>query len=176
MRKKKFPTEEINHVGAGGLWAEHVDNRGFEAGGQATLSEFAPWFILGDELLLVLSKDRSSCFERTKVALPMEVFYSSKAKVFNPNSRLQLTTTQAGVIWFDQVSLMPVDTYKGYGFRNDLFKMPADIKLAFLIFPGGCFIEGNRLPNVVRWKDTIGPWEEGLDTMAMFGITGQMMD
>ncbi|XP_074378950.1 alpha-L-arabinofuranosidase 1-like [Apium graveolens] len=55
---------------------------------------------------------------------------------------------------------MPVYTYKGYGFRNDLFKMLADIKPAFLRFPGGCFTEGNRLRNAVRWKDTIGPWEE----------------
>ncbi|KAL8126585.1 hypothetical protein AgCh_013740 [Apium graveolens] len=62
----------------------------------------------------------------------------------------------------------------GYGYRNDLFKMLADIKPAFLIFLGGCFIEGNRLPNAVRWKDSIGPWEEGLDTTVMFGITGQM--
>ncbi|KAK1365909.1 Non-reducing end alpha-L-arabinofuranosidase [Heracleum sosnowskyi] len=228
--------EEINHAGAGGLWAELVDNRGFEAGGQATPSDIAPWFILGDETLLVLSTDRSSCFEHNKVALRMEVFCDSKgpiicpaegvgvynpgfwgmnieqgmnyklilylrsynpinvsasltdstgsqtlatvkiiassvsnwtrmeflfaAEATNPNSRLQLTTTQSGVIWFDQVSLMPVDTYKGRGFRNDLFKMLADIKPAFLRFPGGCFIEGNRLPNAVRWKDTIGPWEE----------------
>ncbi|KAL8126584.1 hypothetical protein AgCh_013739 [Apium graveolens] len=77
--------EEINHAGAGGLWAELVDNRGFKAGGQATPSDIAPWFILGDESLLVLSTDRSSCFERTKVALPMEVFCSSKGSMICPN-------------------------------------------------------------------------------------------
>ena len=42
----------------------------------------------------------------TKVELQLE------AKGSNANSRLQLTTTKKGAIWFDQVSLMPVDTYK----------------------------------------------------------------
>ena len=35
-----------------------------------------------------------------------------EAKGTNPNSRLQLTTSRKGVIWFDQVSAMPLDTYK----------------------------------------------------------------
>lgn len=30
----------------------------------------------------------------------------------NHNSRLQLTTSKKGVIWFDQVSAMPLETYK----------------------------------------------------------------
>ncbi|KAJ0979052.1 hypothetical protein J5N97_014526 [Dioscorea zingiberensis] len=42
----------------------------------------------------------------TKVELLLE------AKGTNVNSRLQLTTTRKSVIWFDQVSLMPLDTYK----------------------------------------------------------------
>ncbi|KAK3012089.1 hypothetical protein RJ639_012722 [Escallonia herrerae] len=82
------------------------------------------------------------------------------AKRTNHNSRLQLTTTKKGVIWFDQVSLMPLDTYKGHGFRNDLFKMLADLKPGFLRFPGGCFVEGEWLRNAFRWKETIGPWEK----------------
>lgn len=57
---------------------------GFEAGGQATPSDIDPWFILGDETLLVLSTDRSSCFERNKVALRMEVFCGSKGSVTCP--------------------------------------------------------------------------------------------
>lgn len=42
----------------------------------------------------------------------MKVEVLLEAKASNPNSRLQLTTTIAGVIWFDQVSVMPLDTYK----------------------------------------------------------------
>lgn len=37
-----------------------------------------------------------------------------QAKGTDAKARLQLTTTRKGVIWFDQVSLMPTDTYKVY--------------------------------------------------------------
>lgn len=40
----------------------------------------------------------------------MEVILQAKGT--DAKSRLQLTTTRKGVIWFDQVSLMPTDTYK----------------------------------------------------------------
>ncbi|XVE60936.1 hypothetical protein DITRI_Ditri06bG0000800 [Diplodiscus trichospermus] len=230
--------EEINHAGAGGLWAELVSNRGFEAGGSNTPSNIDPWSIIGDESSLIVSTDRSSCFERNKVALRMEVLCNSKgtnicpsegvgiynpgfwgmnieqgksykvvfyvrstgainiyvsftsldglqtlastniiasasdvsnwtkrevlleAKATNHNSRLQLTTSNKGVVWFDQVSAMPLDTYKGHGFRNELVEMLVDIKPRFIRFPGGCFVEGEWLRNAFRWKESIGPWEE----------------
>nr|ABV08816.1 alpha-L-arabinofuranosidase [Fragaria x ananassa] len=230
--------EEINHAGAGGLWAELVNNRGFEAGGPNTPSNIDPWSIIGSESSLLVSTDRSSCFERNKVALRMEVLCDSQganicpaggvgiynpgfwgmnvekgktysvtlyvrssgainvsvsltssnglqtlaaenimasvsevsnwtkfnvllvAKGTNPSSRLQLTTARKGLIWFDQVSAMPLDTYKGHGFRKDLVDMLADMKPQFLRFPGGCFVEGEWLRNAFRWKETIGQWEE----------------
>lgn len=46
---------------------------GFEAGGENTPSNFSPWIILGNESLLYVSTDRSSCFDRNRVALQMEV-------------------------------------------------------------------------------------------------------
>ncbi|XP_021745585.1 alpha-L-arabinofuranosidase 1-like [Chenopodium quinoa] len=230
--------EEINHAGSGGLWAELVDNRGFEAGGHHTPSNIKPWSIVGDESNIVLSTDLSSCFERNKVALRMDVlcdndgakscpsggvgvynpgfwgmnieqgksykvvFYvrstdsinidvsltSSngglvlatsnviadaakaanwtrmevmlEAKSSDPNSRLQLTTIKKGVLWIDQVSAMPTDTYKGHGFRKDLFEKLVDLEPRFVRFPGGCFVEGEWLRNAFRWKETVGPWED----------------
>ncbi|KAG2689874.1 hypothetical protein I3760_09G160800 [Carya illinoinensis] len=224
--------EEINHAGAGGLWAELVSNR---AGGPIIPSNIDPWSIIGDEdSSLTVSTDRSSCFELNKVALRMEVLCDTKGTnicpaggvgIYNPgfwgmniekgkkykvvfyvrssgaidvsvanasfeihltasqsfcfsslkldkdggpvgsnatnhNSRLQLTTTRKGVIWFDQVSAMPVDTYKGHGFRSELAEMLADLKPKFIRFPGGYFVLGNWLRNAFRWKATIGPWEE----------------
>ncbi|KAF7801381.1 Alpha-L-arabinofuranosidase 1 [Senna tora] len=230
--------EEINHAGAGGLWAELVSNRGFEAGGANIPSNIDPWTIIGNESTINLSTDRTSCFERNKIALRMDVLCDSEGSnicpadgvgVYNPgfwgmnieqgkkykvifyvrsagpislkisltssdgvakiasaditasasdvsnwkkvetvleasqtnqNSRLQLTTRSKGVIWLDQVSAMPMDTYKGHGFRNDLFQMLVDIKPRFLRFPGGCFVEGEWLRNAFRWKESVGPWEE----------------
>ena len=43
------------------------------------------------------------------------------AKGTNRTSRLQITTNKKGVVWFDQVSLMPEDTYKVYYSINVLF-------------------------------------------------------
>ncbi|XP_014491305.1 alpha-L-arabinofuranosidase 1 isoform X2 [Vigna radiata var. radiata] len=230
--------EEINHAGAGGLWAELVSNRGFEAGGPNTPSNIDPWTIIGNESSIIVETDRTSFFERNKVALRLEVLCDSEGDntcpdegvgVYNPgfwgmnieqgktykvifyvrsteslnltvslkgsngvgnlassaitgtaddfsnwtkvetllvakatdhNSRLQLTTTTKGVIWLDQVSAMPVDTYKGHGFRTELFEMLSALKPKFIRFPGGCFVEGEWLRNAFRWKATVGPWEE----------------
>ncbi|XP_061360541.1 alpha-L-arabinofuranosidase 1-like [Gastrolobium bilobum] len=223
--------EEINHAGAGGLWAELVSNRGFESGGQTVPSNIYPWSVIGDESSILVSTDHTSCFERNKIALRMEVLSNSpygvgisnpgywgmnieqgkkykvvfyvrsigliglkvslvgsddgvklastdiklsvgvngsmwekvetvlEAKGTNHDSSLQITTTNKGVLWLDQVSAMPLDTYKGHGFRKDLFQMVAELKPRFLRFPGGCFVQGLYSRNAFRWKDTIGPWE-----------------
>nr|KYP64032.1 Alpha-L-arabinofuranosidase 1 [Cajanus cajan] len=206
--------EEINHAGAGGIWAELVSNRGFEAGGPNTPSNIDPWSVIGNGSLINVETDRTSFFDRNKVALRLEVLCDSKgdnicpadgvgvynpgfwgmnieqgkkykvvfyvrsteslnltvsltgsngvgnlassvitgsalhfsnwtkvetllvAKETNRNSRLQLTTTTKGVIWLDQVSAMPLDTYKGHGFRSELVEMLADLKPKFIRFPG----------------------------------------
>ncbi|TVU50704.1 hypothetical protein EJB05_02091 [Eragrostis curvula] len=223
--------EEINHAGAGGIWAELVNNRGFEAGGPHTPSNIDPWSIIGDDSSVFVGTDRTSCFARNIVALRMEVlcddcpaggvgiynpgFWGMNieegkaynlimyvkapetteltvsltsadgqqnlasatitvggasnwtkleeklvAKGTNRTSRLQITTNKKGVVWFDQVSLMPADTYKGHGFRTELISMLLDLKPRFLRFPGGCFVEGDWLRNAFRWRESIGPWEE----------------
>lgn len=51
---------------------------GFEAGGPNTPSNIDPWSIIGNESSLIVSTDRSSCFERNKVALQMEVLCDSQ--------------------------------------------------------------------------------------------------
>jgi alpha-N-arabinofuranosidase len=40
-------------------------------------------------------------------------------------SRLQITSKKKGVVWFDQVSLMPADTYKVYS----IFVLDLDIEI-----------------------------------------------
>ncbi|XP_029127966.1 alpha-L-arabinofuranosidase 1-like [Cajanus cajan] len=235
--KLRILLQEINHAGAGGIWAELVRNRGFEAGGPNVPSNISPWTIIGDDTNILVSTDRSSCFERNKVAVRLDVFCDGpkscphggvgisnpgywgmniekaqkyrvifyvkaqgpmdlnvsfvgsengqelaskmfrvsgrphiskwtkmetilEGKATNHNASLQITTTTKGVVWLDQVSAMPLDTYKGHGFRKDLFQMVADLKPKFFRFPGGCYIEGDYLRNAFRWKNSVGPWEE----------------
>eukprot|EP00249_Psilotum_nudum_P010733 c22727_g1_i1 orf=304-2277(-) len=224
--------EEINHAGAGGLWAELVENRGFEAGGQNTPSNISPWSVIGDERQVRLETDLSSCFELNPVALKMEILCDScppgGVGVYNPGfwgmdivtgekymvtfwirstdsinisvaftssdrlmtlaqkflvidsagcqywtkqkfvltasktdhyGSLSLTSTVKGTIWLDQVSAMPLETYKGHGFRKDLALMLEDLKPRFIRFPGGSYVEGQQLRNSFQWRQSIGPWE-----------------
>jgi alpha-L-arabinofuranosidase len=78
------------------------------------------------------------------------------ATASEPAARLVLSTTAAGTLWFDVVSLFPADTYKGHPFRRDLAEMLAAMKPAFIRFPGGCYVEGNALCDAFRWKRTLG--------------------
>ena len=68
-----------------------------------------------------------------------------------------ISTNQAGTIWFGMVSLFP-PTYKGRvnGNRKDLMQLLADMKPAFLRFPGGNYLEGNTIATRFDWKKTLG--------------------
>ncbi|MDP4183394.1 MAG: carbohydrate-binding protein, partial [Bacillota bacterium] len=78
----------------------------------------------------------------------------------NGSGRFLLSTDKPGTIWFDVVSCFP-PTYKNRpnGLRNDLLTMVNDLKPRFNRFPGGCFVEGDKMVNAFRWKNTIGPIE-----------------
>ncbi len=58
----------------------------------------------------------------------------------------------------DMVSLCPEKTWKDrpHGLRADLVQLLADLKPAFLRFPGGCIVEGENLDSRYQWKNTIG--------------------
>ena len=60
------------------------------------------------------------------------------------------------------VSLCPEKTWKNrpHGLRADLVQMLADLKPAFLRFPGGCIVEGEELDSRYQWKNTIGDLPE----------------
>ncbi len=67
-----------------------------------------------------------------------------------PNARL--VATASNTVWLDMVSLMP----QGQMFRGDLLKLLADMKPAFVRFPGGCWVEGDTMRFAYRWKKTLG--------------------
>jgi alpha-L-arabinofuranosidase len=94
------------------------------------------------------------------------------------SGRLVLAGQGAGRVWIDQLSLMPVATWKGHGLRRDLAEMIAALKPAFVRFPGGCFVEGLDQANAPRWKDSVGeqaqrrgiPNRWGYQTSGAFGV------
>lgn len=74
------------------------------------------------------------------------------------HARLVVFATAAGRVDLDVVSLFPEHTFKNRrnGLRADLAQILADMRPAFMRFPGGCIVEGMDLPNRYQWKDSIG--------------------
>ena len=78
------------------------------------------------------------------------------------HARLVVLATSPGRVDLDMVSLFPQRTFKNRpnGLRPDLAQMLADMRPGFMRFPGGCIVEGMDIPNMYRWKDTIGDVSE----------------
>jgi alpha-N-arabinofuranosidase len=77
------------------------------------------------------------------------------------SNKFVISAESKGSVWFSLVSLFP-PTYKNrpHGFRTDIMQLLADMKPAFLRFPGGNYVEGGSWEDRFDWKKTIGPWEE----------------
>jgi alpha-L-arabinofuranosidase len=72
-------------------------------------------------------------------------------------NHLLISTNHPGTVWLSVVSLFP-PTYKNRanGNREDIMQLLADMKPAFLRFPGGNYLEGNTIATRFDWKKTIG--------------------
>jgi alpha-L-arabinofuranosidase len=77
------------------------------------------------------------------------------------NARFVISATSPGTLWFNLVSLFP-PTYKNRpnGMRPDIMQLLAEMKPAFLRFPGGNYVEGGSIETRYDWKKTIGPLED----------------
>ena len=72
-------------------------------------------------------------------------------------SRLVISTGSAGTVWFNMVSLFPPTwNNRPNGNRKDIMQILADMKPAFLRFPGGNYVEGRTIATRFDWKKTIG--------------------
>jgi alpha-N-arabinofuranosidase len=83
---------------------------------------------------------------------------SFKAKGTDAKARFYLQPLSSGSVDLDVISLFPARTFKNRanGLRADLGQLLADLKPAFMRFPGGCVVEGATFANRYRWKDTLG--------------------
>lgn len=94
-----------------------------------------------------------------------------KAVKTDPKARFVLSFNRSGTILLDFVSLFPAKTFKNRpnGLRQDLAQYIADLKPAFIRWPGGCFVEGITIQSAPDWKRTIGPVEKRPGTYSPWG-------
>ena len=77
------------------------------------------------------------------------------------NGALTVKVPKGSHFSLDYVSLFPAVTFKGRknGLRPGLMNMLTDMHPAFVRFPGGCWVEGDRMASAYRWKTTINNLE-----------------
>jgi alpha-N-arabinofuranosidase len=73
-------------------------------------------------------------------------------------NHLEITVDRPATVWLQLVSLFP-PTYHGRanGNRIDIMEKLAAMHPSFLRFPGGNYLEGNRIETRFDWKNMIGP-------------------
>ncbi|HEX6847640.1 MAG TPA: alpha-L-arabinofuranosidase C-terminal domain-containing protein, partial [Chitinophagaceae bacterium] len=96
---------------------------------------------------------------------------SFKTSDESDSTQIVLTGVSKGTIALDVISLFPENTFKKRpnGLRADLAQLLADMKPAFIRFPGGCLAHGDGLANMYRWKNTIGPLEQRIEQKNLWG-------
>lgn len=94
-----------------------------------------------------------------------------KATESDDHARFHLVFSNPGTLWIDFVSLFPAETFKNRanGMRLDLANYLADLKPAFLRWPGGCFVEGISVESAPNWKRSLGPIEKRSGTYSPWG-------
>jgi alpha-N-arabinofuranosidase len=93
------------------------------------------------------------------------------AKQSSGKAKFVLSFGGTGTVWLDMVSLFPAKTFmnRPNGLRLDLANYIADLKPAFVRWPGGCFVEGINTENTPNWKKSIGPVEKRPGTYSVWG-------
>jgi alpha-L-arabinofuranosidase len=73
-------------------------------------------------------------------------------------NHLEVTVDRPATVWLQLFSLFP-PTYhdRANGNRIDLMEKMAAMRPSFLRFPGGNYLEGNRIDSRFDWKKMIGP-------------------
>lgn len=85
---------------------------------------------------------------------------------------LEAEKIKAGdTICADFFSLVADDAVCGV-FRRDIVELLKSMKPGFMRFPGGCIVEGNKLSNSYRWKNTVGSREERIRNWNRWAVHG----
>jgi len=76
-------------------------------------------------------------------------------------ARFVVTVDQPGTVWLSLVSLFPPTwNDRPNGLRKDIMQLLVDLNPKFLRFPGGNYVEGNKIEERFPWQQTLGPLED----------------
>ena len=76
-------------------------------------------------------------------------------------ARFAITLDQPGAVRLGLVSLFPPTwNDRPNGLRKDIMQMLVDLNPKFLRFPGGNYVEGNKIEDRFPWAKTLGPIED----------------
>lgn len=77
------------------------------------------------------------------------------------DARYVVRLDRPGTVWFSMLSLFPPTwNNRTNGLRPDLMQMLVDLRPKFLRFPGGNYLEGDRIEDRFPWKKTLGAIEQ----------------
>lgn len=126
-------------------------------------------------LLICLQNKNGKNLAQAQIAVNTNQWakYNAQLVVSEPCDSTQVVVLgiTEGKVALDNISLFPTNTFKNRinGLRSDLAQVLADMKPAFMRFPGGCLVHGDGLGNMYRWKNTVGPLEERIEQKNIWG-------
>jgi alpha-N-arabinofuranosidase len=122
----------------------------------------APGF-KGPLTIAIVSEDGATTYAGAEVRGLTETWRKYSAVLTTRNAlvsaanHLSITAASPGAVWFNMVSLFPPTFHdRPNGDRPDIMQLLADMKPAFLRFPGGNYLEGNTIATRFDWKKTLG--------------------
>jgi alpha-L-arabinofuranosidase len=169
---------EAQHTGESGVG---IKNSGFDgmvvrAGEKYNFSMFAQQLSDAPVLLSVsLQTANGKVLAEASVTTGSKAWQQYKATLTSiensDSASLVVLAKTEGQLAMDMVSLFPEKTFKNRpnGMRADLAQILADMKPAFIRFPGGCLVHGDGLGNMYRWKNTVGPVQERKEQRNIWG-------
>lgn len=159
-----------------GIKNNGFDNMVIDAGEKYVFSMFGRQFSKNPVSLVInLQGPKGEILAESKINLNSKDWkkytVTLTASKSNDSTSLVILATNKGKLGIDMVSLFPQKTFKNRknGLRVDLAQLLADIKPAFMRFPGGCLVHGDGVDNMYRWKNTIGPIEQRIEQKNLWG-------
>lgn len=127
------------------------------------------------DVYVSLQNTKGKVFAESKIHIDKKSWHnyttSLTADDYCDSTQVVLLATTNGKLALDVISLFPLSTFKDRpnGLRKDLAQLLADMKPAFIRFPGGCLAHGDGVGNMYRWKNTIGPLEQRVEQKNLWG-------